>query len=81
MAMASPTLFICVVSVGFGLRKFLEGEARNLGEQNQWSLSFSQYAAHGGFRVWWKHYKEPALHKMFTLTARIPLLRRCKNQI
>ena len=30
IAIASPTLFICVVSVGVGLRKFLEGEARNL---------------------------------------------------
>jgi len=37
MAIASPTLFICVVSVGsacgmVAVRKHLEGEARNLGE-------------------------------------------------
>ena len=37
MAMASPTLFICVVSVGsacgmVAVRKHLEGEARNLGD-------------------------------------------------
>jgi hypothetical protein len=37
MAMASPTLFICVVSVGsacgmVAVRKHLEGKARNLGD-------------------------------------------------
>jgi hypothetical protein len=37
MAIASPTLFICVVSVGsacgmVAVRKHLEGEARNLGD-------------------------------------------------
>ena len=37
MAMASPTLFICVVTVGsasgmVAVRKHLEGKARNLGD-------------------------------------------------
>ena len=39
MAISSPTLFICVVSVGsasgmMAVRKHLEGKARNLGETN-----------------------------------------------
>ena len=32
MAIASPTLFICVFSVGSACGKFLEGKARNLGD-------------------------------------------------
>ena len=31
MAMVSPTLFICVVSVSIGLGKFFKGKSRNLG--------------------------------------------------
>src|SRR3954466_7812972 len=50
MAIASPTLFICVVSVGsacgmVGVRKHLEGKARNLGDD----VINARLEAGGGF--------------------------------
>src|SRR5882724_1761782 len=50
MAIASPTLFICVVSVGsacgmVAVRKHLEGKARNLGED----VINARLEARGGF--------------------------------
>ena len=55
MAIASPTLFICVVSVNGGrlqrpcgtvaVRKHLEGEARNLGDD----VNNARLEAGGGF--------------------------------
>ena len=50
MAIASPTLFICVVSVGsacgmVAVRKHLEGKARNLGDD----VINARLEARGGF--------------------------------
>ena len=50
MAMASPALFICVVSVGsacgmVAVRKHLEGKARDLGDD----VINARFEARGGF--------------------------------
>jgi hypothetical protein len=45
MAIASPRLFICVVSVGSACGEFLEGKARNLGDD----VIYARLEARGGF--------------------------------